>query len=75
MRSGWISQLSKERKRRYLWMRVSDDKYELPEIIADTVEELAEKCGVHIGTIARCVHNYQIGKNKHSIYMRIKVED
>ena len=56
-------------------MRVSDDKYELPEIIADTVEELAEKCGVHIGTIARCVHNYQIGKNKHSIYMRIKVED
>lgn len=69
----WTLLLNKSRK--YLWMKVSDDKYELPEIITDTIAELAKKCGVHIGTIAKCVHNYQIGKVSHSIYMRVDVDE
>lgn len=28
-----------------VYMKVSKDKYQLPEVIADSVKELAEKCG------------------------------
>jgi DNA-directed RNA polymerase specialized sigma24 family protein len=34
-----------------LYMKVSNDKYELPEIIARTTIELAEKCGVKSQTV------------------------
>lgn len=29
-----------------LWMKVSNDKYELPEIVADTSAELSRLCGL-----------------------------
>ena len=35
----------------YVWMKVSDDKYELPEVIADSSKELAAKCGIATNTI------------------------
>lgn len=34
-----------------LWVAVSRDKYELPIAVADTIEELAEMCGVKVNTI------------------------
>lgn len=34
-----------------IWMMVSRDKYEHPIVVADTVEELAELCGVKVSSI------------------------
>lgn len=30
----------------YYWLKVTLDKYELPVVVADSVEELAQICGV-----------------------------
>lgn len=35
----------------YLWLKVSNDKYEFPEIIASSVAELASKVGVKTESI------------------------
>lgn len=35
----------------YLWLKVSQDKYEFPEIIASSVAELADKAGVKVSSI------------------------
>ena len=35
----------------YLWLRVTQDKYEFPEIIASSVAELASKVGVKTESI------------------------
>lgn len=35
------------KKRGYIYMKVSHDEYELPEMIADTATELALKLGLH----------------------------
>lgn len=35
----------------YLWLRVSNDKYEFPEVIASSVAELASKVGVKTESI------------------------
>ena len=34
-----------------VWIKVSNDKYELPIAVADTAEELAEICGVNVNNI------------------------
>lgn len=35
----------KKGRRNYIWMVVSDDKYEFPLVMADTAKELAELIG------------------------------
>lgn len=65
---------------RYLWMRVSPDKYEVPEVVARSAGELAMMCGVSKGTIDKCVHraesNKAAGKEDHgTIYRRVKYTD
>ena len=35
----------------YLWLKVTQDKYEFPVIIASSVAELADKAGVKVGSI------------------------
>lgn len=34
-----------------LWMSLSRDEYKLPEVVVDSIQELAEKCGVTPGSI------------------------
>ena len=57
-----------------LYMKVSNDKYELPEIIARTTIELAEKCGVKSQTVRSAMSHAK----KHGWpcqYVRVEVED
>lgn len=57
-----------------LWMRVSSDKYEIPEVIADSIEELADKCGVKVRSIRSMIcHNKTEGRRQ--IYVRVEVPD
>ena len=39
--------------KKYYWMRVTKDKYELPIAVGDTSEELAKLVGVKAATIRR----------------------
>lgn len=38
-------------KKERIWMKISDDQYELPVAVADTAIELAQLCGVTVNTI------------------------
>ena len=39
------------RKRKFLWMAVTADEYELPMAVADTANELADMLGLSRGSI------------------------
>lgn len=55
----------------YIYMMVSDDKYEIPIYIADSAQELAEKVGVKKGTIYSSVLRWEKGQTKKTKYIRI----
>ena len=59
---------------KYLYMMVTEDKYELPVIVCDSVKELARKVGVRPDSISACIYNYKIGKIKSSRYRKVKYE-
>lgn len=44
-----------------IWMKVSKDKYELPEAFADTAVELAELCGTTANTIYTQCSKFKAG--------------
>ena len=58
-----------------LWLRVSRDEYELPEVVADTVQELAWRCGVSINAVRSNIGHYNKGDLKRCKYVRVEVED
>lgn len=60
--------------KKYLWMTVSNDEYELPEIIADTAEELAKKIGKKTNNIHVAVSHAEKNGAK-CRYKRVEVID
>jgi ribosomal protein L7Ae-like RNA K-turn-binding protein len=38
-------------QKKYLWLAVTPDEYELPLIVADSAAELGRKCGISKSTI------------------------
>lgn len=56
-------------------MRVSEDKYSLPEIVADDVYELSQMCGASVNTIRATIWHYKQGHLKKERYVRVMVED
>lgn len=60
-------------KKKYLWLYVTPDKYELPIYVCDTARELAEKRNVSIGTVKRSAWQY---KHKgYGNYIKVEVEE
>lgn len=59
-----------------LWLKVTDDEYELPLIVADTCEELAQKCGLKVNSIYKHIWRHKVGENKkeRAIYQKVEVE-
>lgn len=57
-----------------LWIAVSRDKYELPIAVADSIEELAELCGVKPNSI-RSYLSHTKKNGKRCKYVAIEVED
>ena len=55
-----------------VWMKVSDDKYELPEIIADSAKELATKCGIATNSIWTS-NQYRKKHGLHPLYVRVDI--
>jgi len=58
-----------------LYLRVTDDKYELPVAVADAQAELARMCGVDRRTIASMLCLVRQGKYKNSIYQEVEIDD
>ena len=57
------------KRNRFVWMRVSQDKYELPTAVADSSVELAKMCH----TNENCVRS-SASRGKHKKYIRVDVE-
>lgn len=58
-----------------VWMKVTDDEYELPVIVADTSKELAKKCGVSAMTIRALASRVRSGERKSSTYICVEIEE
>lgn len=44
--------------KRYIWMEVTPDKYELPVAVADSLSALAKLLGVSPSAISHSVHKF-----------------
>lgn len=63
----------KKRKPKYVWMLVSNDKYELPLYVADTAQELADILGIPVINVTSAMsHARRRGNN--CKYKKIKVD-
>lgn len=57
-----------------IWMKVTKDKYELPLIVADTAEELAQKCGTSANNIRSTV-SHAAKQNFRSGFVKVECEE
>lgn len=57
-----------------IWMKVSNDEYELPIMIADSARELAEKCGTTENSVKSSASHAKRG-DRWSSYVCVKVTD
>lgn len=61
---------------RFVYMKVTRDKYELPVVVADTISELARICGVKANSISKQLWcSKHMSKNDRCIYVRVKIDD
>ena len=57
-----------------LYLEVTADKYELPLIVADSVKELAAKCGSNPNTIHKYFNHVKNGKIKRPRFIKVEVD-
>ena len=60
-----------------LWLLVSQDKYELPLIVAESCNELADKLGITAQGLRNTI-NYYKNKNDHTgycPYIKVMIEE
>lgn len=62
-------------KQRTVYMKVTDDEYELPVAIANTMKELAQILGVKKDTISGYISRYNRGLASHSAYRKVEIDD
>lgn len=60
---------------KYLWMKVTKDKYQLPLAVADTSNQLAELCGVNKEVIFRQINRQKNNPKINPIYVRVEYGD
>jgi len=49
---------------KYLWLKVTEDKYELPMVVADSLTELSEILGVSTHSISSSLLRHKKMKHK-----------
>ena len=70
---GVFSEVAAMSQKKYLWVLVSDDEYELPLIVADSSTELSRICGLSERSVASAVYNCE--KNGYNCrYKRVEME-
>ena len=58
-----------------MWIKVTNDKYELPVAVGETAVELAEMLGVTTDVIYSSVSHFKAGRIKKSLYLKIEEGD
>ena len=57
-----------------IWLKVTNDKYELPVAVADSAEELAKLCGVKVNNI-HSSRSHAKARGQQTWYRLVKVDD
>lgn len=57
-----------------LYLKVTKDKYELPLIVTEGAQELADHEGVSVNTIYSSICHYEKG-DQYSPYRRVQIEE
>ena len=65
--------MNDEAKITYLYMCVTNDKYELPIAVADSVAELSRMLSIPRNRISSAISHAE-KKRKRSIYVKVKIE-
>ena len=63
---------TKQSFQNYLWIMVTQDKYQLPLAVADTAEELSEMVNVPAGRICSSASRYDRGLTDIPKFIRVK---
>lgn len=58
-----------------IWMKVTNDEFELPVAIADSAPLLAEMLGTTTNAIRSSVSHLKSGRNKRSLYRKVEIEE
>lgn len=61
--------------RKKIWMKISNDIYELPEAVADSAKELAAICGTTRNAIKCSMSHYRQGRSKKQKYICVEIDD
>ena len=67
--------IKRQPKKNVIWMYVSQDRYSLPEIIADSADELAKMCNTSTSVIYSTITHYKTGRLKKEKYVKVVVDD
>lgn len=57
-----------------LYMMVTDDELELPLVVADSAQELADLIGRNVNTIYSGISHEKHGRIKRSIYKKVEIK-
>lgn len=60
---------------KHLWLKVTQDEYELPLVVADTSSELAKLCGVNKEAIFRQINRQNKNPKVKPRYIRVDYTD
>lgn len=58
-----------------LWLEITNDKYQLPLAVCDSLKELAEKRKVDRSTITIKASRFKTGRLKFSPYITVEIDD
>lgn len=61
-------------KKKYLYLKVTNDKYELPIVVADSSLELAKLCGISQRSVLNCIHRHEF-KGRPSSYIKVEIDE
>lgn len=63
----------KKKRKKFAWLLVTTDEYELPLMVCDTVRELAERCNTTEGTIYSTISHFEAGRKPRSKFKRVEI--
>lgn len=58
-----------------IWMKVTNDKYQLPLMIADSAAELARMCDTTPNCVVSTNSHYQKGRITYPSYVCVTIDD
>jgi len=58
-----------------IWMKITNDDFELPLAVADTAQELADICGTTKNCIVSTISHYNQGRIKRTPYVCVRIEE